>query len=622
MRTTHLLGGLATLAICFFVSATGLAAQTASERRVALIIGNADYSHVSRLTNPANDAGDLGIALERVGFSVTRHLNLDYRAMRLALRDFAEAAADADMALIYFAGHGIEIDNTNYLIPVNAELRSDRDVEFETIRLDTVIKTIADVDGLKLILIDACRNNPFLTSMQRTTTTRSVGRGLGRIDPGGVLVGYAARGGTLALDGEGRNSPYAQALLRHIEEPGLELGKMFRKIRDTVFDLTDGAQEPFTYGSLPGDDIYLLPPLNAASATEPSAVVTLTVMQRMLEDFSAANTANKAADWTRFINRYANQPDKRLLKIAMERRDALKREAALKKAPALPAPAAVAPVTPGPEPQASAEPPLAPVTDSVAVSTSVARSIQSALNGRGFDAGTADGILGPRSRRAIAAFQAASNLPATGAITGATLAALAIDPSQPPVSQERSISALKARSYSSADVARAGNQARLRRVVRGIGGRQIVYGYYQTRLYVAVLGNSSFDFASSLAQRLGGHLATMTTSAENTFVYDLIRHDARFWVISEDRSDAYGPGFGLYQPKGSAEPRGGWRWVTGEPFRYNRWGKWEPNDFNGREDLATFTHWTPGNRRMKGLETASTWNDSPGMNTGFIMEFE
>ena len=228
----------------------------ASETRVALVIGNSDYDHVSALTNPVNDTADLGAALERIGFDVTVGHNLDYRGMRLALRDFAESAETADVVLIYFAGHGIEIDKVNYLIPTNAELQSDRDVEFEAVRLDAVIRSISNMQGLKIVLVDACRNNPFLSNMAQTSATRSLGRGLGRIDPGGVLVGYAARGGTLALDGDGRNSPYAQALLQHIEEPGLELGKLFRKVRDTVYSLTDGFQEPFTYGSLPGEDIF------------------------------------------------------------------------------------------------------------------------------------------------------------------------------------------------------------------------------------------------------------------------------------------------------------------------------------------------------------------------------
>ena len=273
------------------------AASNAKDGRVALVIGNSSYERVSSLPNTFNDSHDLADALERIGFDVTRGSNLSFREMRIAIRDFAEVAEKAKVVLIYFAGHGIEIDNANYLIPVDAELQSDRDIDLEAIRLDTLIGSVSGSDGLKIILIDACRNNPFVPNMTRTSATRSIGHGLARIDPSGVLVGYAARSGTLALDGSGRNSPYAQALLRHIEEPGLELGKMFRKVRDTVFELTDGYQEPFTYGSLPGHDIYLVSPpkptrviAKEQSATTPQS--TYEKAEAAWDDFRESTSPN------------------------------------------------------------------------------------------------------------------------------------------------------------------------------------------------------------------------------------------------------------------------------------------------------------------------------------------
>lgn len=251
--------------IALFLALAPLGAK-ADTNRIALVIGNAAYEHVGSLPNPANDAADIGAALARLGFSVTTKRDLDDNGMRRALRDFGDLAEDADMAVIYFAGHGIEIDNTNYLIPTNAQLKSDRDVEFEAIPLDSVVRAMDSSRGVKIILVDACRNNPFLAEMERTVASRSIGRGLARIDPGGVLVGYSARSGTISLDGEGRNSPYAAALLEFLEEDGLEIGKLFRKVRDSVLSATGGVQEPFTYGSLPGEDIFLAGP--AASPTE------------------------------------------------------------------------------------------------------------------------------------------------------------------------------------------------------------------------------------------------------------------------------------------------------------------------------------------------------------------
>jgi len=299
--------------LMFLVLLAPVGNAAAQESRVALVIGNAAYDHVSKLANPVNDATDIANALERIGFEVSRGMDLDFRGMRLALRDFARKAIDADVVIVYFAGHGIEIDNTNYLIPTNAELASDQDVEFEALRLDAVVAAVANVKGLKVILVDACRNNPFLRDMTRTSATRSIGRGLGRINPGGVLVGYAARGGTLALDGAGRNSPYAQALLSHIEEPGLELGKMFRKVRDKVFDLTDGYQEPFTYGSLPGKDIFLVPALPAVSDRDDG--------EKIARDFERADQLASVDAWNSFLETYADRSDHPLTRLARRKRD-------------------------------------------------------------------------------------------------------------------------------------------------------------------------------------------------------------------------------------------------------------------------------------------------------------
>ena len=137
--------------------------------------------------------------------------------------------------MVFYAGHGIEVDKRNFLIPVDARLLSDADVEFETVPLDLLSRAVERAKGLRLIILDACRDNPFAVAMQRSGATRSIGRGLASVEPSGeTLVAYAAKEGTVAADGEGRNSPYTTALLAHLEEPGLEVGLMFRKVRDAV----------------------------------------------------------------------------------------------------------------------------------------------------------------------------------------------------------------------------------------------------------------------------------------------------------------------------------------------------------------------------------------------------
>jgi uncharacterized caspase-like protein len=232
-----------------------------AEKRVALVIGNSNYDYVSTLANPTNDADDITIALEKLGFEVTKEKDLGYQEMRLALREFSDKSQGSEIALLYYAGHGIEVDKHNYLIPTDARLKKDIDVEFEAMSLDSFSRAVSGAKSLRLILLDACRDNPFANTMVRTVGTRSIGRGLARIEPKvGTLVSYAAKEGTVAADGNGRNSPYTGALIKHLDEAGLEVQFLFRKVRDSVVSSTDGKQEPFTYGSLPGKHFFLKAP--------------------------------------------------------------------------------------------------------------------------------------------------------------------------------------------------------------------------------------------------------------------------------------------------------------------------------------------------------------------------
>jgi hypothetical protein len=226
--------------------------------RVALVIGNSNYSAVGHLPNPPRDAAVLARSLREAGFKTVQVENdLGSEAMRRALRDFSAEAATADWAVIYYAGHGIEIGGQNYLVPIDARLKSDRDVQFEAVPLEQVLTSIEGAKKLRLVILDACRDNPFTQQMTRSVASRSVGRGLARIEPdGGTLVAYAAKHGQVAQDGEGENSPFVSALVKHIGTPGTEINFLFRKVRDDVLAATGRMQEPFVYGSLPGENFY------------------------------------------------------------------------------------------------------------------------------------------------------------------------------------------------------------------------------------------------------------------------------------------------------------------------------------------------------------------------------
>ena len=244
--------------VALLVCSAAFAGSVLAAPRAALVIGNASYAHVPALANPLNDAADVGTALERLGFKVTRLENAGYAELRRGLQEFALAASASEVAVVFYAGHGIEVDRRNFLVPVDARLASDQDVEFEAVPLELVSRAVERASGLRLVILDACRENPFAVSMQRAGATRSIGRGLARVEPSGeTLVAYAAKEGTVAADGAGRNSPYSEALLAQLEEPGLEVGLMFRKVRDAVLAATGGRQEPFVYGSLSSRGVYL-----------------------------------------------------------------------------------------------------------------------------------------------------------------------------------------------------------------------------------------------------------------------------------------------------------------------------------------------------------------------------
>ena len=244
--------------VALLVLSVAFAGPALAAPRAALVIGNASYAHAPALSNPLNDAADVGAALERLGFEVTRLENAGQAALRRGLQEFSLAASASEVAVVFYAGHGIEVDRRNFLVPVDARLASDQDVEFEAVPLELVSRAVERASGLRLVILDACRENPFAVSMQRAGATRSIGRGLARVEPSGeTLVAYAAKEGTVAADGAGRNSPYSEALLGQLEEPGLEVGLMFRRVRDAVLAATGGRQEPFVYGSLSSRGVYL-----------------------------------------------------------------------------------------------------------------------------------------------------------------------------------------------------------------------------------------------------------------------------------------------------------------------------------------------------------------------------
>jgi tetratricopeptide (TPR) repeat protein len=238
-----------------------LALPRTTEKRVALVVGNSNYKNVGPLSNPRRDAEAVAATLRGIGFQVVMaHTDLGYTEFNETMRTFGREAVGADWAMVYYAGHGMEIGGQNYLIPTDAKLTSDKDVQYEAIPLDNVLGAVTGAKKLRIVVLDACRDNPFLQKMARTiTASRSLGRGLASIDPdSGTFVAYAAKAGQVAQDGDGANSPFVTSLVRLMQTPGIELNKVFRLVRDDVLRETKRQQEPFFYGSLPGEDFFFV----------------------------------------------------------------------------------------------------------------------------------------------------------------------------------------------------------------------------------------------------------------------------------------------------------------------------------------------------------------------------
>jgi uncharacterized caspase-like protein len=284
-----------------------------AERRVALVIGNSAYQNAPQLPNPARDAAAISEMLRKANFEVVETIrNANNQDMRRTLREFSDKAQNSDMAVVYFAGHGIEVDGENYLIPTDAVLQRDRDVYDEAVSLDRILQTVEPAKQLRLVILDACRDNPFTRSMRRVSALRSLNRGLVAVEPmkANTLIAYAAKGGSTAEDGDGEHSPYAAALLKHLPTPNLDLRQAFGLVRDDVMKATDNKQEPFTYGSLGGATVSLVQTAALAdSKTDvPAAAATPATANPAAEirrDYEYAERVGTRQGWESFLKSHS-----------------------------------------------------------------------------------------------------------------------------------------------------------------------------------------------------------------------------------------------------------------------------------------------------------------------------
>jgi uncharacterized caspase-like protein len=290
------------LALLAYLSA---AFGASAERRVALVIGNSDYRNVPRLPNPANDAAAVAEMFRAAQFDdVQMQTDLGIADLRRVLGSFTDTAAGADTVVIYYAGHGMEIDGNNYIIPVDAKLARDFDVDDETISLDRILRSIEPAHQLRLVILDACRDNPFLKTMKRSLGSRSIARGLAKVEPTvpDTLVAFAAKAGSVAFDGQEPNSPFTAALLKHIPTPGLDIRLAFGRVRDDVMTSTSQKQEPFVYGSLGGKTVSIV----HGPSDEATPPKQLPGSQEAAEAWNAIKETTSVHVLEAFVSRYGS----------------------------------------------------------------------------------------------------------------------------------------------------------------------------------------------------------------------------------------------------------------------------------------------------------------------------
>jgi membrane protein involved in colicin uptake len=292
-------------AFLFFLAFFCFASEDAlANKRVALVIGNSAYQNVPSLPNPVSDAAAVTEMFRTAGFEVVEsRRNLKNSELRRVLNNFYDSARDADFAVVYYAGHGIEIDGSNYIVPIDALLERDRDVLDEAIPLDRVVQSIEPARQLRLIILDACRENPFSQNMKRSIATRGITRGLARVDPmtPNTLIAFAAKAGSTADDGNGKHSPFTTSILNHLTSPGLDLRKAFGIIRDEVMVATNNKQEPYVFGSLGGADIALVPAPVVPVVVAPPAPSVQDVAAEVRREYESAERVGTKEAWGYFL---------------------------------------------------------------------------------------------------------------------------------------------------------------------------------------------------------------------------------------------------------------------------------------------------------------------------------
>ena len=399
--------------------ALGLAIAPASadiEKRVALVVGNGAYKTAPHLDNPVNDARGVSAALKRLGFSVVEGYDLGTAEMHARIGEFSAALPDAKAALVYYAGHGVSVDEDNFLLPTDIVLKGPADLDLNAVNLSLLLKLMKRQDAINVVILDACRDNPFAAELARLSKNRSAiaERGLSRIDNDlakGTLIAFATDPKSTALDGlPGANSPFTKALLAHIEDPGVPIGTVMDRVRAEVYEATSKRQTPWVNTSLIGE--FILNPVVAAKSAPVEvaslapqagpATTTLANERLSLDDklWASAEKSNTAEDYRAYLEALPSGAYAQMAKNRIARLNGAPTVAARD------ANTAALDALKGETGTAQSEAALK-------LDAKARRELEARLQALGFDPGDADGNFNAKTRAAIADWQKGHETPAT-----------------------------------------------------------------------------------------------------------------------------------------------------------------------------------------------------------------
>ena len=430
------------LAICFVSLSFATYASANLEKKIALVIGNGNYLYATPLANPANDARAMASKLESLGFETYTGFDLDKFGMEHLLRDFSRASRQADVNLFFYAGHGMSVDGVNYLVPVDAAFEDETALDFEAVPVDFVTRQMSLSNAVNLVFLDACRNNPLASNLSRSmgvTRSAAVQNGLAEMKVAnsgkGMAIAFATSPGEVALDGEGSNSPFTTALLRHIDAENTDIAEIFTRVTGEVYESTGEAQRPWLNVSLTGpvvlNPVARVQPVTPVVPLDGQGMGTSEVANNMLEEqkllFALARETGDVEDYRAYLDSfpnglYANNARRMIRKLdssvtapvttqtAMLGGNAPNSAQATRAASISEAGPLVLTVTPALRNM--------PATQATEASMNMDRTfkgnIQARLNATGNNVGSVDGQWGPKTRAGISNWQSANGLVPTG----------------------------------------------------------------------------------------------------------------------------------------------------------------------------------------------------------------